>query len=81
MGAGEIGRGEDAFALDELGEAFGAGGEGEDAAWGAEGEDGEHFAAEEFVLCPEDEVVTSLHGFCHVGQSEEEGAGGFGVHG
>ena len=79
--AGEIGRGEDAFALDEFGEALGAGGEGEHGTRRAEHEDREHFATDGFAGYPENEVVAPLQGFGDVGQSEEKGAGGFGIHG
>lgn len=80
--AGEVGGGAEAFAFGEVGEALGGGGEGEDAVFiGCEIEEGEHFAADGFVADPEDEVVAPLEGFDDVGEGEEEGAGGFGVHG
>ncbi len=79
--AGEVGGGEEAFGFEELVEALGAGGEGDDgAAVAIEVEEGEHFAADGLIAGPEDEVVAPLGGFDDVREMEEEGAGSFGVH-
>lgn len=81
VGAGEIWSGEDAFDFQKLGEALGAGGEGEDGAgFVMEVGDGEHFASDGLVADPEDEAFAPLHGFFDVGQGEEPGAEEFGVH-
>lgn len=81
VGAGEIGRGDDAFCFEEFGEAVGGGGEGEDGAGVVvEVGEGEHFAAEGLVADPEDEVVAPLHGFFDVGEGEEIAAEEFGIH-
>lgn len=79
--AGHVGSGKEAFALDELREALGAGGVGDDGfAATVEVDDAEHLAAYRFVSGPEQEVGAPLLGFNDVRKGEEEGTGEVGVH-
>ena len=83
MGAGEIGGGDEAFDLEEVGEGLNADREGDDGvlrAGGIEVDEGEHPAADGFVADPEDEVVAELHSLDDVRESEEEGSGALDVH-
>jgi hypothetical protein len=81
VGAGEVRCGLQALDFDELGEALGTGGEGDDTVRaGREVHEGEHLATDGFVADPEDEVVAPLEGFGDVREREQEGAGSLGVH-
>ena len=81
VGSGEVGCGFEVLDFDELGEALGAGGEGDDTVGaGGEIDEREHLAADGFVANPEDEVVAPLEGFGDVREREQEGAGVLGVH-
>jgi hypothetical protein len=80
--ASDVGGGEDAFGFEELVEALGAGGVGDDAGRRAvllEPDPGEHLAADGFVADPEDESAELLS-FDGVGEGEKEGADAFDVH-
>ena len=82
VGPCEVGRGRDAFDLEEFGVVLGAGCVGDDSAPAVfvKVDEGEHFAANGFVSGPEDEVGSPLHGLGYMRESEEEGADAFGVH-
>jgi hypothetical protein len=83
LGASEIGRGGDAFDLDELGVVLGGRGEGDDLTVTdvLEVEESEHLAADGLVADPEDEVVAPLHGLDCMREGKDVGADTFGVDG
>lgn len=81
VGPGEIGCGDDAFALEQLGVTFATGTVGEDgAAISVEIGEDEHLSAETFIANPEDEVGTPLHRLDDVRQGQQSSANLFGVH-
>ncbi len=72
---------EDAFCFEQFVISFGASGERKNAVTvGVEIGQGEHFATDDFVSNPEDEIVAPRHGLLDVREGKQEFANGFYVH-
>ena len=84
MDAGEVGSGDAALELEQIGEGCRTGEEGEHGLMGSgirvESDEGEHLAADGLVAGPEDKIVAPLHRFDDVRKGEKQGANTLDVH-